>query len=130
MAITNYDRVGKALELLRDGLRPFVERELATKYGSRAAAEIKTALSDRRLGGSKGDSLNDIAVLLVVMDKTWGAVFGAILGRAERNLVNELLDSRHRWAHQETITGDDAYRILDSAGRQIGRASCRERVSY
>jgi len=123
MAITNYERVGKALELLRDGLRPFVERELATKYGSRAAAEIKTALSDRRLGGSKGDSLNDIAVLLVVMDKTWGAVFGAILGRADRNLVNELLDSRHRWAHQEAITGDDAYRILDSAGRLLGAVS-------
>jgi len=123
MAITNYERVGKALELLRDGLRPFVERELATKHGSRAAAEIKTALSDRRLGGSKGDSLNDIAVLLVVMDKTWGAVFGTILGRAERNLVNELLDSRHRWAHQETITGDDAYRILDSAGRLLAAVS-------
>ena len=123
MAITNYERVGKALELLRDGLRPFVERELATKYGSRAAAEIKTALSDRRLGGSKGDSLNDIAVLLVVMDKTWGAVFGAILGRADRNLVNELLDSRHRWAHQEAITGDDAYRILDSAGRLLAAVS-------
>ena len=28
MAITNYERVGKALDLLKDGLRPFVEREL------------------------------------------------------------------------------------------------------
>ena len=33
MAITNYERVGKALELLRDGLRPFVARELEAKYG-------------------------------------------------------------------------------------------------
>src|SRR5688572_29817145 len=33
MAITNHDRVGKALELLRDGLRPFVDRELEAKYG-------------------------------------------------------------------------------------------------
>src|SRR5579859_3637937 len=123
MATTNYERVGKALELLRDGLRPFVERELATKYGNRAGVEVKTALSDRRLGGSKGDSLNDIAVLLVVMDKTWGAVFGVILGRAERSLVNELLDSRHRWAHQEAITGDDAYRILDSASRLLSAVS-------
>lgn len=29
MAITNHDRVGKAMELLRQGLAPFVERELA-----------------------------------------------------------------------------------------------------
>ncbi len=27
MAITNHERVGKALDLLRDGLAPFVERE-------------------------------------------------------------------------------------------------------
>jgi putative DNA methylase len=31
MAITNYERVGKALELPRDGLRPFVEREMASR---------------------------------------------------------------------------------------------------
>ena len=28
MAITNHERVGKALELLRAGLAPFIEREL------------------------------------------------------------------------------------------------------
>jgi len=33
MAITNHERVGIALELLRDGLRPFVERELKTCLG-------------------------------------------------------------------------------------------------
>ena len=33
MAITNHERVGKALELLRDGLRPFVARELEAKHG-------------------------------------------------------------------------------------------------
>ena len=33
MAITNYERVGKALDLLREGLRPFVERELQAQYG-------------------------------------------------------------------------------------------------
>lgn len=33
MAISNYERVGKALELLRDGLAPFVSRELEAKLG-------------------------------------------------------------------------------------------------
>ena len=31
MAITNHDRVGKAMEWLREGLAPFVERELNDK---------------------------------------------------------------------------------------------------
>ena len=33
MAITNHERIGKALELLRAGLAPFVERELLAQHG-------------------------------------------------------------------------------------------------
>ena len=33
MAITNHERVGKTLDLLNQGLVPFVERELAARYG-------------------------------------------------------------------------------------------------
>lgn len=32
MAITNQERVGKAMELLRAGLAPFVEREMKSVY--------------------------------------------------------------------------------------------------
>ena len=32
MAISNHEKVGKALELLKNGLGPFVERELAEAY--------------------------------------------------------------------------------------------------
>ena len=36
MAITNQERVGKAMELLREGIAPYVEREVhaAVKAGS------------------------------------------------------------------------------------------------
>ena len=34
MAITNHERVGKALELLRAGLGPFVEREFKGATGA------------------------------------------------------------------------------------------------
>ena len=96
MAITNHERVGKALDLLRDGLRPFAERELKSKFAERWPTEVKVALSASALGKGKGDPLQDVAALLAVMDKLWGSVFGAILGRAERNLVNELSDIRNR----------------------------------
>ncbi len=33
MAITNHERVGKALALLSQGLAPFVDRECRAKYG-------------------------------------------------------------------------------------------------
>ena len=32
MAISNHDRVGKVLDLLKEGLRPFVEREMQAHY--------------------------------------------------------------------------------------------------
>ena len=123
MAISNHERVGKALDLLKVGLRPFIERELKTQYGEKWTVEVKNILSDTRLATGKGDALKDVAVLLVVMDRSWGAVFRRILGRAERALVNELSDVRNRWAHQEPFSSDDAYRALDSVTRLLAAIS-------
>ena len=119
MAITNHERVGKALDLLRAGLTPFVEREFKAKFGDGWAFEIRDTLSDTRLGANKGGAINDVAALLVAMDRKWNDVFRQILGKTERSLVNELLAVRNRWAHQETFSGDDTYRAIDSAGRLL-----------
>jgi predicted AAA+ superfamily ATPase len=123
MAISNHERVGKALELLKEGLRPFVERELKTYHGDRWDSEVKEVLTDTRLGGGKGDAMQDVAVQLVLMDRTWGDVFRKTLGKAERSLVNELLDVRNRWAHQNPFSGDDADRALDSVSRLLTAVS-------
>jgi len=119
MAISNQERVGKSLELLRDGLRPFVERELQAAHGDRSQATVAAVLSDSRLGKGKAESTSDVAVLLVVMDRAWTDVFKRTLGKAERSLVNELLEVRKQWAHQEPFSGDDTYRALDSAERLL-----------
>jgi hypothetical protein len=50
MAISNHERVGRALEFLRSGLTPFVEREFKSKYGDGWAHEVRDVLSDTRLG--------------------------------------------------------------------------------
>ena len=126
MAITNQERVGKALEFLKAGLVPFVEREFKAKYGDSWAHEIKDILSDTRLGSGSADSLNDVAALLVVMDRKWSEVFRQILGKSERSLVNEILAIRNRWAHQDAFSSDDAYRALDSAGRLLSSISASQ----
>src|SRR5829696_5062745 len=125
MAISNYERVGKALGLLKDGLRPFVEREMHAFYRQNWVAEIKETLRDTRIGGSD-DALQDVVALLVIMDRHWGPVFRNTLGKAERSLVNELLDVRHRWAHQTPFSGDDADRALDSTARLLTSISAPE----
>ena len=119
MALSNQERVGKALELLRSGLTPFVEREFKAKFGEGWAFEIRDTLTDTRLGANKDETVNDVAALLVAMDRKWGDVFRLVLGKTERSLVNELVAVRNRWAHQESFSSDDTYRALDSTGRLL-----------
>ncbi|MGH8310940.1 MAG: Swt1 family HEPN domain-containing protein, partial [Steroidobacteraceae bacterium] len=126
MATTNRERVGKVLDLLRDGLRPYVEREAKLHYGSRWSAQLQRILADSRLGDGKGDPLRDVAVVLLVMEKTWDEVFRQSLGRAERTLLFELRDLRNKWAHQDPFSTDDAYRALDSASRLLTAVSAPE----
>lgn len=126
MSISNHERVSKALELLKKGLRPFVEREMESKHGKFWEAEIEEILSDTRLGDGKGDVLEDVAVQLVIVDRQWGKVFSPTLGKAERSLVNEILDVRNRWAHQKLFSSDDADRALDSIARLLGSVTAPE----
>lgn len=126
MAISNHERVAKSLEKLRDGLHPFIERELKSHYGASWMNDVRDILNDTRLGKSKGETTKDVAVLLVLMDRSWSEVFRQTLGKAERSLVNELLDIRNRWAHQEPFSTDDAYRALDSVGRLLTSISAPE----
>ena len=123
MATTNYERITQALGLLRDGLKPFVERELQSRSGDTWAQAIAEVRSDSRLGKGTGEATHDVAVLLVIMDRQWAAVFRHPLGRAERSLVNELNDVRNRWAHQESFSSDDTDRALDSVARLLSAVS-------
>jgi predicted AAA+ superfamily ATPase len=120
MATTNYERVGKALELLRDGLRPFVSRELEAKHGKYWITTV-TAAWPNELNWQEGDELPqlDAAVLLRMMWDQWNAVFAHTLGFSERSLVSELREVRNKWAHQNAFSSDDAYRALDSAARLL-----------
>jgi predicted AAA+ superfamily ATPase len=120
MAITNHERVGKAVELLRAGLAPYVEREFASVHKDKALAEARRLLpAEDRMNGNRAIAQWDAAVLLKVMWDAWNEIFGRTLGRAERSLVQELREVRNRWAHQDAFTGDDAYRSLDSVHRLL-----------
>ncbi|HSV91849.1 MAG TPA: Swt1 family HEPN domain-containing protein, partial [Desulfobacterales bacterium] len=119
MAITNNERVGKALDLLKDGLGPFVERELRSAYRDEAQERARQYLFGDRLSTDKPIDEWDAAALLALMWEAWNDVFRRTLGQAERTFVSELRGVRTRWAHQEAFSGDDAYRALDTAARLL-----------
>jgi hypothetical protein len=119
MALNNNECVGKALELLRDGVRPFVERELKASYGDNAMAEAQKILSQTHVGIDKWEAMRDVAIQLRIIDRLWADVFRKRLDKVVRSLVNELLDTRNRWAHQHSFSDDDTDRALDSVARLL-----------
>ena len=108
MALTNHDRVGKALDQLAAGLQPFIERELKAVLGERWQDAAKEGTADCR-GPAKPINWADPQTLLGVMWNQWNAVFGRTPGAAERSLVSELHEGaqpvgarRHSWATTPT----------------------------
>ncbi len=123
MAITNQERVGKAMDLLRAGLAPYAEREFKSLHKEQAADAARRYFGNDRTVARKPLAEWDVAALLKLMWEAWNEVFGKTLGRAERSLVQELRDWRNKWAHQEPFSSDDADRALDSMARLLTAVS-------
>jgi len=130
MAISNAERVGKALELLNQGLFPFMKRELKAFYGDTWFGQASANLRDYQMPGKgDGDEHWDTQALLLVMWDQWNLVFRNVLGQAERSLVSELRDVRNKWAHQEPFSTDDTYRAFDSIQRLLSAVSAADQAT-
>lgn len=127
MALSNRERVSKALDLLCTGLAPFVERELKAIHGAKWEEIAREGQPPERGKGKKAAKLHlDTQALLAVMWNQWNVVFNHTLGAAERSIVSELRDVRNKWAHQEAFASSDAYRALDSMARLLTAVSAPE----
>ena len=128
MAITNQERVGKALELLKDGLAPFVERELRAQDAQGWLGIVRQSVgeSQAKLFKDGAEPQWDAASLLAVMWNQWNPIVRKTLGQSERNLVSELRDVRNKWAHQNPFSSRDAERALDSIVRLLTAVSAKE----
>lgn len=127
MAITNQERVGKALELLKDGLGPFVQREVQDKIkAGRVHMDTIRRFVDAPHLADKPIDQWDVAALLKLMWETWNDVFRNVLGHAERSLVSEIRSQRNKWAHQDSFSSDDSDRTLDSIARLLTAVSASQ----
>ncbi|RMH20600.1 MAG: ATP-binding protein, partial [Acidobacteria bacterium] len=126
MAMSNRERLARGLEQLREGLTPFVERELRARLGKKW---LETVSSQLRFGlerDERGDVKWDTAALLKAMGDNWQSAFRQVLGYFERSLVGELREVRNRLAHEEAFSSDDAYRALDSMQRLLQAVAASE----
>ncbi len=99
------DTVSRGLDLLAAGLRPYIFRQATVDH------------RDERTRNSIESG--DAQFLLVFMWDHWNDVFRHDLSFVERSLVSELRDFRNRWAHQDSFTEHDIYRVLDDVERLL-----------
>lgn len=122
MAVTNAERIGKGLELLKQGLTPFVEREMRSVHGEAWASVALRTLRETH-DFVDGKSELDVHALLLIMWGQWNEVFRRTLSHAERTYVSELREVRNRWAHQKAFSSDDTDRGLDTMVRLLNAVS-------
>jgi predicted AAA+ superfamily ATPase len=125
MAKSTRQYVFEGMELLPAALIPFVEKRLENSLKGHWQVQVLEKLASLR-PNSNGEIAWDQAALFNAMDRFWSEAFKAVLGRAERSLVNELGDVRNKLSHNETFTYDDAERALDSMRRLMEAISAGE----
>ena len=94
MATSNKDRISRALDYLRDGLTPFVEREFEARLGSDWQARVNDSREFDIPSDKDGSFAWDSQALLRSMFKFWNEVFRYSLGHSERSFVSELITIR------------------------------------
>lgn len=125
MAKSTRQYVFEGMELLPAALIPFVEKRLESSLKGHWQVQVVEKLPGLR-PNSNGAVGWDQAALFNAMDRFWSEAFRAVLGRAERSWVNELVDVRNKLSHNETFTYDDAERALDSMRRLMEAISAGE----
>lgn len=112
------------MDILKSGLVPFVSREFTNHYKKYSESKLQEILNN--VDSVKQFPDVDVAALLKVIWDSWNEIYKNTLGYTERSLVSELRDIRNKWAHQDTFTGDDTYRALDSVHRLLLAVSAPE----
>lgn len=125
MATTNRERVTKAMDLLKDGLSLPVSQMLAARFGSNWFETYRTSHPSN---WAESWGKVDVQSLLKYMNGNWNDVFAGVLGKAERAYVNELVEVRNAWAHQEPFDYSDTERALDTTARLLTAVSATEQA--
>ncbi|UKA69008.1 DUF499 domain-containing protein (plasmid) [Arthrobacter sp. FW306-05-C] len=119
MAINNRDRVGKAFDLLSEGLLDAVDEVMTRALGtSDWTAKWAAEEAQRRGGPVRTLTKHDVQVQLRAITEQ-GYQFKDVLSRAQQGFASELRETRNLWAHNESFSSDDASRALDTIERLL-----------
>ena len=121
MGVSNKERIGKALDYLRQGLYPYIEQKMQVEYKTTWMTRATSHLQDHQKSKQQVDNIirEDVSAMLTVVSREWNKAFKGSLSKPDHALVTELLEVRNQWAHQSTFSIDDTYRAVDSVFRLL-----------
>lgn len=119
MAMNNRDRVGKAFDLLSEGLLDEVDAVMTQAYGTTDWTTAWAREDAQRHGGPlRTLTKHDVQVQLRAITEQ-GRLFKDVMSRAQQGFASELRETRNKWAHNEPFSSDDAVRALDTIERLL-----------
>lgn len=108
--LTNKERVGRAIDLVAEGLGPWMVMLFHGKYGDEWATVVGQTAG--LTGRDSTPKVTDPAYLFWAFDKQWHAVFKDILSYEDKRAASALWDARKEWAHGERISSERTERVL------------------
>ncbi len=114
MSISNRDRVGKGLDLLREGLLPYVEGLMQAKFGTSWRDVVGPRFELRKSADGNIHWDKTALLRLFQIPEVWRELLEPVLGKTPRSYASELIDVRNRHSHDETFTSEQASRALDT----------------
>ena len=129
MALTNNEQVGKAIELLAEGLAPFVDRVCRTEFGDNWHVDVRR--TDRGVSSRKFNP-GDPHFLLKVMEDKWQTIFSKKLSPRDRNYISDLQYVRNSWAHKdhkERFSSAGTLWALDTAKRLLKSVAAADQAT-
>lgn len=114
MAINNRDRIGKALDLLSEGLVDPVD-DVMTRAFQTEEWNTVWAQKDAEKHGSQPLKMakTDVQTQLRAITE-YGREFNGLLARSQQAYASELREVRKKWAHMEPFTSDETIRALST----------------
>lgn len=101
------------LDVLLEGLTPFIEGRFRDVYGPCWYAEFERAVGESREWTPRSGATPDAQALLKIMLQRWDILCRPRLDWRKRDLAHYLLRARNECMHQQPFSVNDAYRALE-----------------
>jgi hypothetical protein len=116
--------IGEVMDLIKDGLVPFVETQMRAKYSDQWVVKASEALPEHlRREFVKSDVPPwDVSSLVGVLYSYWNEIFQTALKGVSWSVLNKIRNVRNGWAHQKSFSSNEIYEALGDAERLLKAA--------